>query len=108
MEHITKHQGVTFHVHPVEPATNPLPEQRTHEELAWTLGGGLESCSDYHGLIISKVGYQPLLAAVYTAFSEHRPLVLTPDSVWLTVAQGVAHHMAVHGERLRPGFVDRA
>ena len=49
---------------------------------------------------------QPLLAAVYAAFSQHRPLVLTPDAVWITIAQGVAHQMAIHGERLRPGFVD--
>jgi hypothetical protein len=102
----TEHQpGVTFAVDEVTPATKPLPECRSHEALKLTLDGEIESCCDYHGSVIKKVHYQPLLAAVYTAFNEHRPLVLTPDAVWITIAQGVAHHMAIHGERLRRGFV---
>jgi hypothetical protein len=56
-------------------------------------------------MVVKDVHYQPLLAAVYTAFNQHRPLVLTPDAVWLTIAQGVAHHMAIHGERLRSRLV---
>ncbi|WP_272427393.1 DUF4419 domain-containing protein [Polyangium jinanense] len=31
-----------------------------------------------------------LLGAVHLAFAQHRPLVLSPDAVWLTIAQGVA------------------
>ncbi|MCH5376865.1 MAG: DUF4419 domain-containing protein [Planctomycetes bacterium] len=27
--------------------------------------------------------------------------MLSPDAVWLTIAQGVAHHMTLEGERLR-------
>jgi hypothetical protein len=89
----------------VVPATELLPESRSFEALKYTLGGEIESCCDYHGTVVKDVDYQPLLAAVYTAFCQHRPLLLTPDAVWITVAQGVAHHMAIHGERLRPGFV---
>lgn len=65
------------------------------------LGSQIESCNDCHTMVVDEARYQPLLAAVYTAFSEHRPLVLSPDAVWLTIAQGVAHHMAIHAERLR-------
>ena len=102
----TTHQpGVMFAVDEVTPATKPLPEQRTYEAVKCTLGGEIESCCDYHGTVIKRVNYQPLLAAVYTAFNEHRPLVLTPDAVWITIAQGIAHHMTIHGERLRSRFV---
>jgi hypothetical protein len=98
----TIHQpGVTIAVDEVTPATEPLPECRTHEAVKRMLDGEIESCCDYHGTAIKDVYYQPLLAAVYTAFSQHRPLVLTPDTVWITIEQGVAHHMAIHGERLR-------
>lgn len=93
--------GVTFAVDKVSPATEPLPECRTHEAVKRMLGGAIESCSDYCGTVVKDVPYQPLLAAVYTAFSRHRPLVLAPDAVWITIAQSVAHHMAIHGERLR-------
>lgn len=102
----TAHQpGVTFGVDDVAPATEPLSECRAHEAVRRVLGSDVESFSDYHGTVVRDVGYQPLLAAVYTAFSQHRPLVLTPDAVWLTIAQGVAHHLALHGERLRARFV---
>jgi len=96
--------GGTFAVDKVKPATERLPECRTHEAVSDLLGG-IESCHDYHGTVIKDVYYQPLLAAVYIAFSQHRPLVLSPDAVWLTIAQGVAHHMVVHSERLRSRFV---
>lgn len=46
-----------------------------------------------------------MLGAVYTAFAQHRPLVLTPDAIWLTIAQGVAHHVRLHAERLRSRLV---
>ena len=101
----TQHQtGITFAVDPVTPAARPLPECRAHEAARLTMGG-VESCSDYHGTVVKDIYYHPLLAAVHTAFREHRPLVLTPDAVWLTIAQGVAHHMTIHGERLRSRFV---
>ena len=96
--------GVTFAVDEVTPATERLPEWRTHEAIRDMLGS-IESCHDYHGTVVKDVYYQPLLAAVYIAFSQHRPLVLSPDAVWLTIAQGVAHHMVIHGERLRSQFV---
>jgi hypothetical protein len=105
MQQITERAGVTFAVDDVTPALEPLPECRMHEAVKRMLGGDIESCSDYHGRVIQKVYYQPLLAAVHTAFSQHRPLVFTPDSVWITITQGVAHHMAIHGEQLRTRFV---
>lgn len=43
--------------------------------------------------------------AVYLAFSQHRPLVLTPDVIWLTLAQGFAHHVNNHAEALRSCLV---
>ena len=96
--------GVTFAVDDVTPAAEPLPVCRAHEALR-AMFGPVESCSDYHGTVVERVHYQPLLAAVHTAFSQHRPLVLTPDAVWLTIAQGVAHQTAAHGERLRSRLV---
>src|SRR5262249_47118376 len=96
--------GITFAVDPVAPAAEALPVCRAHEGAKYLLGE-IESCSDYHGTVVKGIYYQPLLAAVHTAFSQHRPLVLAPDSVWITIAQGVAHHMTIHGERLRSRFV---
>ena len=53
-------------------------------------------------------GVHPLLSAVARAFADHRPLVLSPDAVWLTIAQGVAQHVRLHAEELRPRLVRHA
>jgi hypothetical protein len=46
-----------------------------------------------------------LVHAAHVAFTEHRPLALSPDDVWFTVLQGVAAHLALHAEELRAQFV---
>lgn len=100
--------AITFAVDDVTAAEKLLPECPAHEAVKRMLGGAIESCGDYHSNVVKDVDYQSLLAAVYLAFSQHRPLVLTPDAVWVTIAQGIAHHMAIHGERLRSRFVSHA
>jgi hypothetical protein len=47
----------------------------------------------------------PLLAAVYLAFSYHLPLVLSPDVIWNTILQGVSTHVATDPEKHRHAFV---
>ena len=47
----------------------------------------------------------PLIEAVHLAFSSHRPLVLSPDSIWLTIVQGFGHHVHQNTEALRDRIV---
>ncbi len=100
----TKPVGITFEVDRVQPTKKRLGTIKTHQALRKVFTN-LESCNDYHGEIVSGIYRHALLEAVHTAFSEHRPLTLSPDVIWITIAQGVAHHMAVHGEALRSRFV---
>lgn len=99
----TGQPSFTFQVDRVEPAEKLLPEVKIHESLRKWMES-FESCSDYHSSIVDT-HLHPMLGAVYLAFSQHRPLVLSPDAVWLTIARGVSHHMALHAERLRDTFV---
>lgn len=46
-----------------------------------------------------------LLSAMRTAFYEHLPLRLSPDTIWLTLARGFALHLNMHAEALRSRFV---
>lgn len=55
----------------------------------------LVECKDTH----------PLAEAACSAFYRHYPLILTPDAVWFTLAQGLAQHVALNTERLRNRFV---
>lgn len=47
----------------------------------------------------------PLVMAANDAFFKHRPLVLSPDVVWLCLAQGFANHVNLNAEQLRERFV---
>ncbi len=46
-----------------------------------------------------------LIDAVHTAFSQHRPLTLSPDCIWLVLAQGFSHHITENAEALRHRLV---
>ncbi|MFT3880379.1 MAG: DUF4419 domain-containing protein [Gemmatales bacterium] len=66
---------------------------------------GLESCSRYHGSLVTDICFHPVLAAVHYAFCDHRPISLSPDMIWLLIVQGTANHINAHAEALRPMFV---
>ena len=47
----------------------------------------------------------PLIDTVHVAFSQHRPLTLSPDDIWLVIAQGFSHHVTENAEALRHRLV---
>ncbi|MEW6284018.1 MAG: DUF4419 domain-containing protein [Candidatus Eremiobacterota bacterium] len=93
----------TFAVADVSPAATPLPEKNMATFLRGCLGG-LESCSDFHASVVVPHAHV-LVEAAYLAFSQHRPLVLSPDMIWLCLAQGLAAHIRLDAERWRDRFV---
>src|ERR1043166_6958408 len=92
---------VTFGVDEVEPAAAPLPVSTLGERYRDALAFG----GDADASVIAHGDTHPLLAAVGIAFAQHRPLVLSPDAVWLTIAQGVAQHVRHNAEELRARLV---
>lgn len=66
-----------------------------------------EAHSRHAHLVEAGVGGQShsFLDAAQRAFQEHRPLVLSPDAVWLLLAQGVGRHILANAEALREQFV---
>lgn len=55
--------------------------------------------------IISASTSHQFVDAVGASFARHYPLVLSPDSVWITIAQGLANHINLHAEGVRKKFV---
>lgn len=96
--------AITFRVDDVEPAREAPSTVPLREQLAGALAFG----GDGDARVLLGVGVHPLLAAVHAAFAEHRPLVLSPDVVWLTIAQGVAQHVRQNAEALRGLLVRHA
>lgn len=55
--------------------------------------------------VIGMGAMHQFVGAVGRAFAVHYPLVLSPDSVWLTISQGLAHHINANAEAVRKKFV---
>jgi hypothetical protein len=96
---------VTFSVDPVEIGHKLLPTEKPKDSIERLLGSPIEACDNYHADVVKQPGFHSLIAAAHLAYQYHFPLVLSPDVIWLTIAQGLANHVNNNAERLRPQFV---
>jgi hypothetical protein len=55
---------------------------------------------------IVNYGYHSFFNGIYHAYMDHRPVVLSPDAIWLLISQGFAQHVNANAEKLRHYFVD--
>lgn len=108
--------GSTFRVHDVDVVRTPLSTWKTRDSIVALLAESnhdsipepVVACSGYNSNVVRVSGtppYHALFFAAHVAFVEHRPLVLSPDIIWLTILQGVAQHVHLHAERLRSVLV---
>lgn len=58
--------------------------------------------------LVACTDVSPLVQMAHDAFYEHRPIALTPDALWFTIAQGFATHVNANVEALRARFVRHA
>lgn len=94
---------IQFKVDDVAVETARLPARSVAEALRAKLDGEALawSCPD---TLLRTPGH-PLFDAVQIAFDKHRPLELSPDAIWLTIAHGFAMYVNENAEALRPRFV---
>lgn len=93
---------IRFCVDDVKSAQKRLPTKNAKFQLENHLGKQLLAFSHNDTFeVIQDQGIHSLALAVHAAFSEHRPLLLTPDIIWITLAQGFAQHINNHAESLR-------
>ncbi|MCF3110215.1 DUF4419 domain-containing protein [Niabella sp. CC-SYL272] len=50
-------------------------------------------------------GYHSFFDGVYRAYADHRPLVISPDMIWLLIAQGFSQHINHNAAQYRKLFV---
>ena len=48
----------------------------------------------------------PVLNGFYTAHTNHYPIRIKPDDIWLLIIQGFSHHVNINSEDLRSMFVN--
>ena len=74
------------------------PEQKVHAlELEYDQDTDVE--------LHTTQGQHAFIAAMQLAFDRHYPVTITPDAIWVCLAQGFANHVNQNSERLREKFV---
>ncbi len=95
--------GIKF---PVEPTIELGPKVELQDSgaawsAAWQAFGKLEAFSPPPPGSVRYFSTNNVLAeAVHLSFFEHYPLILSPDAIWLTIAQGLANHVAQNAEEV--------
>ncbi len=112
------HDEICFKVDDVEVFKNLLPLQTCFKQLEERLDSSLIAFSHGDNFQVveqsnendfeSTLNLHSLVNAVHQAFAEHRPLLLTPDAIWMAIAQGFAQHINNNAERLRYQFVSHS
>ena len=113
--------GITFSVDKVEGSAKGLPLTTLLENFEIRAGASVLILPEQTSPAVAPEGFltkqcmqdkldghrflNPLIEAVHLAFSGHRPLVLSPDCIWLTIVQGFGHHVSKYAEDLRGRMV---
>jgi len=97
--------GRTFEVSRVAAARAPLPERPYRKVVEEFLGTAVESCPGGGGSLVAGIRSHPVIGALHEAFNTHRPVTLSPDIIWVTICQGLAHHVNLNAESLRRQLV---
>ncbi|MEL6493841.1 MAG: DUF4419 domain-containing protein [Cyanobacteria bacterium J06623_7] len=97
---------ICFQVDDVETAKDTFPLVNAKSYLEQQGDSSLIAFShDAEFKIVDQAGNHPFATAVHLAFSQHRPLTITPDSIWMVIAQGFANHINNNAKDLRSKFV---
>lgn len=95
-----------FQVSDVKTEFRTFPGKTHANQMSRMLSAKCESVSSpLKGNIIETPPLNQFAYAVGLSFARHYPLVLSPDSVWLTISQGLANHINEFTEDVRKKFV---
>ena len=97
---------ITFEVDKVELATEALPTCKVKDLLNEETEPYIYLENHKEELFVKNSEAPSLISLLHMSFSQHRPLILSPDVIWLTIIQGVAFHLDKNHEKLRKKFVD--
>lgn len=62
--------------------------------------------TSFSGDSLCVLGKDVLFQTIVRAYAEHRPLVLSPDMIWMAISQGFGQHVNRNAEKLRPMLVN--
>lgn len=88
-------KGTTFEVDNVTPNISQLPQTAFNTIIQNKLRKEVFSLPAKHkDLQVAPSRLNGFVETIHVAFDEHRPLVISPDDVWLTICQAFGNHIA--------------
>lgn len=94
-------KGFTFAVDSVETAKEPFITSSFKSVASKKMDQPVAIFpSELNSLEVVPTYMNSFLATIHYAYAEHRPLVLSPDDIWLTICQAFGHHVAMNSEEL--------
>ena len=91
--------GHTFAVDSVEIAQKPLVTSSFMSVASNKIDQPISIFpSEFNSLEVIPTYMNSFLGTIHFAYAQHRPLVLSPDDIWLTICQGFGHHVAMNTE----------
>ncbi|WP_245729120.1 DUF4419 domain-containing protein [Niabella drilacis] len=114
--------GVTFDIETLEPPKDSLPEIAGDQVYKTLFTADARKVSKKPEALVAinqqsivarsalpptlvQYGYHSFFDGVYRAYSDHRPLVISPDMIWLLIAQGFSQHINSDPGKYRKYFV---
>ena len=96
--------AVTFKVEDVEVAGKILPVTNGFDLGRKLAGGPYLDCSFKNRSLVDG-GENPFFSMVCLAYAEHRPIVLSPDIMWILICNGFSQHVNREPDRFREYLV---
>ena len=108
-------QEITFALDKVDPAEKSIsigvPGTKIAQEIHYTGGPWWEEeqaevlFSSFATDTLHTIGEDVLFQMLLKAWSQHRPVVLTPDAIWMVICQGFSHYVNENPEKMRAALV---
>ncbi len=98
-------QVITIHLTDLPPTDDVLRKQSVQQHFKYL--ASRDERLVVHSDLSDSIAYVscPFLTSARLAYAQHRPLVISPDIVWLVIERGFAKHVDMHAEELRSKFV---
>ena len=113
-------EGVTFQIEELSKPTELLKEytfRDAYDVILYSMGSidysKRAEQSDYNNILYHSVGDRslvlnddnPFFNGMREAYANHRPVVLSPDMIWMLISQGFSHHVNFNSEKLKDKIV---
>ena len=98
-------QKVTFAVEKIEIAKDTLKTLSYQQSLEYLFGRKIEAFPNEKKstrlIPIASNGGNAFIETLHTAYYEHRPLVFSPDMIWLLICQGFSIHINENSKKFQ-------